>query len=132
MSAESIMYLNLLSYLLLGKTKEVDEFLSNPEARLSLTKGRNQLIQKHNLQLKTKKLYRGILLEEESLLSQGTKLKPLNYIQTISFTEDKNVALTFADTKSEISSFVMFARPKSVGYLIEYTPWENEILFDYS
>jgi hypothetical protein len=75
-------------------------------------------------------IYRGILLEPHH--ASNLLLEPLGHITYLSFSEDENVARKFGDIKNEISSFVMFQRPTSKGYLIKHTPKKEDILFHHS
>lgn len=123
-------YLNAVAYLLYGRTQEVDNLvMSIGSDKFYLA--REYVVNKYNLSCKSLPLFRGILIDDNSCIKNG-KLKPLEFISAISFSEDKSVAEYFADTKSDMSQYVMQVRPNSKGYLIEHTPSENEILFHYS
>jgi len=75
-------------------------------------------------------IYRGLLLVERDI--KDSTLEPLEHIKYLSFTEDKEVALDFADTSSEISQFFMKKEPLAKGYLVEQFLKKEEVLFHYS
>ena len=77
--------------------------------------------------IKVEKIYRGLLMEEAL-----ETLEPLPHIQFLSFSEDKKVAYDFADINSDISVAMRMENPNAKGYIIEYTPQKNEILFHHS
>lgn len=73
------------------------------------------------------KLYRGIILREPA-----TAIQPDNRYQYISFTTDIKVAEHFADVNGFGSNLVNVAEQLGeYGYVIEYTPTPEEILFHY-
>jgi len=77
-----------------------------------------------------KPLYRGILLNPHEVINK--KIKGISKITYVSFSEDKQIALAFADTKNDISRFAMQTNPKQKGYLItksSYNP--SELIFHY-
>lgn len=112
--------------LLGGNPKETDSFLEkNKDAIYETAK---LMHEKHPIESKT--LYRGILLEPQ--YSKNLVLDPMPNVKYLSFSESKDLALTFADTEDFMSQFVMERRPESRGYLIEYKPDLDEILFHYS
>ena len=116
-------YLNFILNALRASTSAVDayylEHKSSIEAYASL------LNEKYPCPVTS--LYRGILLEEDIDL-----LPPLDHIQFLSFSEDRNVAYNFADIDSDISQFMKAQSPNAKGYVIEYTPEKDEILFHHS
>jgi len=77
-----------------------------------------------------KPLYRGILLDPSEIINK--KVKGIEHITFVSFSEDKRIALAFADTKNNISRYAMQTNPKQKGYLItksSYNP--SELIFHY-
>jgi len=77
-----------------------------------------------------KPLYRGILLDPSEIINK--KVKGIEKITFVSFSEDKRIALAFADTKNNISRYAMQTNPKQKGYLItksSYNP--SELIFHY-
>lgn len=63
-----------------------------------------------------KPLYRGILLSPDEV--HDGKVKHQSEITYVSFSEDKNIAIAFADIKNDISKYVAFWSPNKTGYLI--------------
>jgi len=82
---------------------------------------------KSKLPLPQSLLYRGIILEDKNIINN--KLKPLSYITYLSFTENLKIAENFADINSWMACTIMNKRPESKGYIIEYKPIKEEILF---
>jgi hypothetical protein len=77
-----------------------------------------------------KPLYRGILLFPNEV--HDNKVKHQREITYVSFSEDKNVAVAFADTQNSISSFVAQLYPTKKGYLITKNTYnQNLMLFHY-
>jgi hypothetical protein len=72
-------------------------------------------------------LYRGILLEPNEVKSDKVERDPR--LTFVSFSEDREVACWFADTRSIMSGYVKETRPHVDGYLIEYAPSQNQVLF---
>lgn len=78
-----------------------------------------------------RKLYRGLLLEPE-LVKNGF-VQPHPYaVESVSFTEDRNVACYFADPQTIMSGFVKQIRPRVLGYIAELTPRPSSILWHYA
>ena len=75
---------------------------------------------------KARILYRGVLAAPNL-----ERLLPLDHITYLSFTEDLEVAETFADPNSPMADFVKLKFPDFVGYLIEHVPQADEVLFHY-
>lgn len=77
-----------------------------------------------------KKIYRGILLEDQYV--KNNTFKPMHNILYMSFSEDKNVALEFGDPHSWMSGSFMSQNPNAKGYIIEHHPKAKEILFHWT
>lgn len=73
---------------------------------------------------KPKPLYRGVIMRESGL----TELKPSPDFTYLSFSEDKNVAEIFADPEHHMA-VELRKQGKHYGYITEYTPKIEEILF---
>lgn len=74
------------------------------------------------------KIYRGIILRQ-----QVDSIMPLNKIQFLSFSTQRKVAEHFADIKGFGSDTLDVEKQLgSFGYVIEYTPKVEEIIFHYS
>lgn len=71
-------------------------------------------------------LYRGVIMRESGL----TELQPSIDFTYLSFSEDKNVAKVFADPEHHMA-VELRAVGKCYGYMTEYTPKIEEILFHY-
>ena len=77
-----------------------------------------------------KPLYRGILLSPDEV--HDGKVKHQSEITYVSFSEDKNIAIAFADIKNDISKYVAFSSPNKTGYLITKNTYDqNLMLFHY-
>ena len=77
-----------------------------------------------------KPLYRGILLFPNEV--HDNKVKHQSEITYVSFSEDKNIAVAFADTQNSISSYVAQQYPTKKGYLITKNTYDqNLMLFHY-
>lgn len=77
-----------------------------------------------------KPLYRGILLFPNEV--HDGKVKHQNDITYVSFSEDRNIAIAFADTQNSISSFVTQHYPTKKGYLITKNTYNQSLmLFHY-
>jgi len=75
--------------------------------------------------------YRGIILSP-SELGKGMILNPLRSVKQLSFSEDLDVALDFANTESDLATYIMRQEPDCKGYLIEHKANLDEILFHHS
>lgn len=76
------------------------------------------------------KVYRGILLNPQDV--PDLKLKPLDYMSFLSFSEDKSIAHVFADMESDMAMPYRYINPEHEGFLIEYTVQPDEIMFHHS
>lgn len=72
-----------------------------------------------------KPLYRGILLFPDEV--NDGKIKHQSEITYVSFSEDKNIAVAFADTQNPISAYVAQQYPSKKGFLITKNTY-NQIL----
>lgn len=75
-------------------------------------------------------LWRGILAEDKYI--KNGHLLPLEHVTYLSFTEDKRVAQQFANPLDWMALTVMQKYPNSKGYMIEYHPAFDEIIFHWS
>jgi hypothetical protein len=69
-------------------------------------------------------LYRGVILTEKV-----DTLKPHPNFTALSFSEDKKIAESFADSSANGFGTVFYLGDK--GYVVEYTPKKEEVLFHY-
>lgn len=76
------------------------------------------------------KAFRGIILGQDHCID--LKCKPLSHIRFVSFSENREIAKTFADTLHPMSMMMHLIRPKDQGYLIEYEYEACELLFHYT
>jgi hypothetical protein len=72
-------------------------------------------------------LYRGLLLEPGG----GGFVEPDLRMQSVSFSEDRDVACYFADPGVIMSGAVRAERPDVEGYILEYMPKRDDILWHY-
>lgn len=77
-----------------------------------------------------KPLYRGILLFPNEV--HDGKVKHQSEITYVSFSEDKNIAVAFADTQNPISAYVAQQYPTKKGFLITKSTYNQSLmLFHY-
>lgn len=81
----------------------------------------------HKIGYEPRPIHRGIILEEKI----DGKLQPHNGFSYLSFTEDMAIAERFANIDHWMS-FILRANGYKYGYMIEYTPALDEILFHHS
>jgi len=105
----------------------VDKFLSNNKDKIKEVLDSFGVLKRD---FPVKRLYRGVLVDPDSLESRDGRsfLKPLDKIQYLSFTEDREIAEYFADTGSDMSGMVMSLHPNYKGYIITHVPSVDEIL----
>lgn len=72
-------------------------------------------------------LYRGVIVNDEHV-NDGL-IRCQERVEYISFSADKNVAYWFADRDSIMSHLVSMQHPKAKGYVIQFTPDVNDILY---
>lgn len=93
--------------------------------RMAIVKVAQKLLQV--IQYAPVTLYRGILLKQ-----QVSAIEPHDRLQYLSFSEDLSVAQCFADPRGFGNELVnLESRLGRHGYVIEYTPTLEEILFHY-
>jgi predicted RNA-binding Zn-ribbon protein involved in translation (DUF1610 family) len=75
--------------------------------------------------------YRGLLIEPDDVVNNQVagQFQSATYI---SLSEDLEVACWFADTNAFISDFRMQQVPRSVGWIAEYVPAGDDIIFHHS
>lgn len=73
-----------------------------------------------------KPLYRGILLFPNEV--RDGKVKHQSDITYVSFSEDKNISIAFADTQNSISSYVTQRYPDKTGYLITKNTYDQNLM----
>jgi hypothetical protein len=71
--------------------------------------------------------YRGIMLDDKDIV--GGKVQHDSQITFVSFSEEKKVAIAFADTENPMWSFGRMLHPTKKGYLIEIDWKPEELLF---
>ena len=76
-------------------------------------------------------VYRGILLDDHEV--HNGEVSGDFGVTFVSFTEDKDIAIGFADTENDMSSFVVALHPTKKGYLITKPNYDFDLLlFHYS
>jgi len=76
-------------------------------------------------------IYRGIILDPSEV--QNGVLKGVPEIKYVSFTENKEIAIAFADTKNPMAEFMRFKYPNKVGYLITKNTYDpKQLLYHHS
>ena len=119
-------YVNWALYAILGRTGEADGIMEEYGPDIYDTVRYFQTNRPPTLRT----LYRGVLIEPE-VVAAGT-LPPEPRVTFVSFSEDKNVACWFADPTSYVSKFVRQQRSRVEGFVIEYKPKLEDVLFHYS
>lgn len=79
-----------------------------------------------------RKLYRGLLLEPDELQVGSFITARQGYEQSVSFSEDRDVACYFARPDTIMSGYVLQERPHVQGYVAEHQPKRAEILWHYA
>ncbi len=107
---------------------------TNPQAADKFLKTHKTIIHKTAQRLLTQTdcrsttIYRGIILREPA-----TEIKPHAMMQYLSFSTDRKIAEHFANVNGFGSDFFDVSKQLGEhGYVIEYTPKIEEILFHYS
>jgi hypothetical protein len=76
-------------------------------------------------------IYRGIILDPSEVHNGSVKGVP--EIQFVSFTENKDVAIAFADIKNPMAEFMMWRYPNKQGYLITKNNYDpSQLLYHHS
>lgn len=76
-------------------------------------------------------VFRGICLDPKD--AQGLKLKPFSHARYISFSEDLEIAKTFADMDHDMSAFFRASSPYFKGYLISHSiAGLHEVMFHWN
>jgi len=119
-------YLSWLIPVIMGQLQEADTIAYNYQRNLYKVA---TLLQQKNRQ-PVRRLYRGILLEPEQAESGYVGMHS-DLPQSVSFTEDRDVACYFAVPDTIMSSFMTQTRPRVQGYIIEHTPQRADILWHY-
>lgn len=88
------------------------------------------VIRRRNAEVLVGTLYRGIVIPESDLKSG--KLPRMEGYMSTSFTERLEVACWFANTEAGISQVVMQEKPSAKGFIAEYEPVPEEILFHHA
>ena len=119
-------YLTWLIAAIMGRLQEADGIASQHGASIYRVAA---ALQKSNRQ-PLRRLYRGILLEPHEIKVGGV-VDPQMGVQSVSFTEDRDVACYFGLPDTIMSGFVKQQRPLVEGYLAEHMPQRSEILWHY-
>lgn len=118
-------YISFILYAILGKMAEADNLMKQHQRAIYTAAVKLQNFNPPNL----RKIYRGLLIEPENMGQPGNIISRNPDVEFVSFSEDKDVACWFADTESLISFVAKMQRPDVEGWMIEYTPKMDEILF---
>jgi len=120
-------YLSWLIPAIMGQLQGADAVASRYPAELEYVA--SALRNSHNQPLR--KLYRGLLLEPYEAQT-GVIFTRSTIEKSVSFSEDRDVACYFADPETIMSGFVRQHRPQVEGYVAEYVPQRQEIMWHYS
>lgn len=117
-------YLNFILNILTGVNCD-DYYRENKE---SIDKVIKIINERHKSMIpENQKIYRGILLDP----NYGEILKPINHIEYLSFSTNKEVAEVFADINHEMAMFYRLHNKDHKGFLIESNVNDEEIIFHY-
>lgn len=83
-----------------------------------------------NAQVPVRTLYRGMLIPKNQI--RDGQLPRLEGYMSTSFTERLEVACWFASTEAGISQVLMMQKPSSKGFVAEYEPVPEEVLFHHA
>jgi len=111
----------------LGKLRETDQWMR--DNRTPIQSVARYLRASHPLSLKT--LYRGLLLPTTHIPPSNI-ITAESHVETVSFTENLEVACWFASTSSIMAEAVLKMHPNAVGWIAEFQPQLTDILFHYS
>ena len=81
--------------------------------------------------IEIKQLYRGLLIPTAEVPADRIA-RPYGGVKSVSFTEDLQVACWFASTQAIMADKVREEKPTATGWVGEYLPTADKILFHYS
>lgn len=121
------MYWQFIALALSGHQREADIFYRRSDQYINFMAKliRNRFGPSHGTTI-----YRGILLDPADV--HNGVVKGWDEITYVSFTEDKNIALAFADTENDMGGVVMHRYPHYKGYLITKDYDVNLLLFHHT
>jgi hypothetical protein len=119
-------YVSWVVLAIMGRLQEADTLMVHHGAAVRRFAG---TLRKHFRQ-PLKPLYRGLLLEPHEV-QNGLVPAQQPGAESVSFSEDRDVACYFADPSSIMSEAVKAHRPGVEGYIAEYTPRRDEVLWHY-
>jgi len=121
------LWLNWSIQAIMGNLQQADALMREYSAEIQHAAA---LLRKHNRNVPIGTLYRGIIASKEQI-REGSLPSLEGYMST-SFTERLEVACWFASTDAGISQVVMMQNPRAKGYIAEYEPAPEEVLFHYA
>lgn len=119
-------YKTFVALAILGMQAEADQLLKASSAKRAVNRILGEL---RTISTVLKTVFRGLLLENWTASSASGRYEGVEYV---SFSEDLQAACWFARYDSFISEFVAKLKPKAEGFIGEYTPQMDEIMFHYS
>lgn len=119
-------YLSWIVPMIMGNMAEADALAR--QYRTVLYKFAADLQFKNRQPLNT--LYRGLLLHPSEVVNGAVYTRPGGE-ESVSFSEDRDVACYFALPGTIVSGYVAQQRPGVEGYIAEYLPRRDEVLWHY-
>jgi len=127
-SSESFrIYKTFVILAVFGLLRESDELMRQKGA--AIRKVAKYLCKQHPVI--SSNLYRGLLLSPSDVPTDRIA-RPYGGVQFVSFTEDLQAACWFASTDAIMADVVMLQKPRATGWIGEYLPKDDQILFHYS
>lgn len=116
-------YFNWSCALLVGDPVEADGFLRHNMVTIKKVAG--ELLRQIDYEPMT--VYRGVIIKQREL----TRLEPHNGFTYLSFSENVNIALKFANPADDMAFMVRhrLGEDQLYGYVAEYVPQQEEVLF---
>ena len=121
--AQFNVYVSWIVYAVVGKTSEADAVLrEHRDDVLAGAEAQRRMFPPPPSPV----LYRGLLLEPEAIVDG--RVAPDTRLESVSFTEDLDVAHYFADPASDMSALVRSMRPRAEGYIGAHEPTPGDVV----
>lgn len=120
-------WINWAIQAIMGNLQQADALMSRYGAEIQEAAA---YLRERNAHVPVRTLYRGMLIPKSQI--RGGKLPRLEGYMSTSFTERLEVACWFASPDAGISMAVMMQKPSSKGFIAEYDPVPEEVLFHHA
>lgn len=121
------LWLNWAIQAIMGNLQQADALMSQYGRELQYAAG---YLRKRNAHVPLSTLYRGMLIPKSEI--RNGQLPRLEGYMSTSFTERLEVACWFASPNAGISQVLMMQKPSSKGFIAEYEPAPEEVLFHHA